>query len=181
MEYMSEVAYKEEHEKEHRKAADLASRVADLEGKCEELEWKLNRIKNNPLWKLTGPLRKCMHWAIRQRDRLRNLGGVKGFIHKVGYKKREHEAMKHYGTESFPSPEQAKRERETVFPRMVTFSILVPLYNTPKNFLTQMIDSVMNQTYENWQLCLADGSDPEHGFVGENCREYVAKANGTFV
>ncbi|MDY6104799.1 MAG: glycosyltransferase [Acetatifactor sp.] len=178
---MSEVDYKEEYEKEHRKAADLASRVADLEGKCEELEWKLNRIKNNPLWKLTGPLRKCMHWAIRQRDRLRNLGGVKGFIHKVGYKKREHEAMKHYGTESFPSPEQAKRERETVFPRMVTFSILVPLYNTPKNFLTQMIDSVMNQTYENWQLCLADGSDPEHGFVGEICREYVAKANGRIV
>ena len=181
MEYMSEVDYKEEYEKEHRKAADLASRVADLEGKCEELEWKLNRIKNNPLWKLTGPLRKCMHWAIRQRDRLKNLGGVKGFIHKVGYKKREHEAMKHYGTESFPSPEQAKRERETVFPRMVTFSILVPLYNTPKNFLTQMIDSVMNQTYENWQLCLADGSDPEHGFVGEICREYVAKANGRIV
>ena len=181
MEYMSEVDYKEEYEKEHRKAADLASRVADLEGKCEELEWKLHRITNNPLWKLTGPLRKCMHWAIRQRDRLRNLGGVKGFIHKVGYKKREHEAMKHYGTESFPSPEQAKRERKTVFPRMVTFSILVPLYNTPKNFLTQMIDSVMNQTYENWQLCLADGSDPEHGFVGEICREYVAKANGRIV
>ena len=181
MEYMSEVDYKEEYEKEHRKAADLASRVADLEGKCEELEWKLNRIKNNPLWKLTGPMRKCMHWAIRQRDRLKNLGGVKGFIHKLGYKKREHEAMKHYGTESFPSPEQAKLERETVFPRMVTFSILVPLYNTPKNFLTQMIDSVMNQTYENWQLCLADGSDPEHGFVGEICREYVAKANGRIV
>ena len=37
-------------------------------------------------------------------------------------------------------------------------SICVPLYKTPEKFLCEMIDSVRNQTYENWQLCLADGS-----------------------
>ena len=37
-------------------------------------------------------------------------------------------------------------------------SICVPLYKTPEKFLCEMIDSVCNQTYENWQLCLADGS-----------------------
>ena len=37
-------------------------------------------------------------------------------------------------------------------------SICVPLYKTPENFLCEMIDSVCNQTYDNWQLCLADGS-----------------------
>lgn len=39
------------------------------------------------------------------------------------------------------------------------FSILVPLYNTPEHFLKDMINSVMEQTYGKWELCLADGSD----------------------
>lgn len=178
---MSELDYKELYEQEHIKCADLAGRIADLEGKNEELEWKLGRIKNNPLWKLTGPMRKCMHWAIRQRDRLKNQGSIKGVIRKIDYKKREKQAMKQFGTASFPDEAQAKRERETVFPRMVKISILVPLYNTPKEFLTEMLDSVMNQTYRNWELCLADGSDEAHAFVGEVCREYASKAEGRIV
>ncbi len=40
-----------------------------------------------------------------------------------------------------------------------TVSIIVPLYNTPQKYYLQMVDSVLGQTYENWQLCLADGSD----------------------
>lgn len=38
-------------------------------------------------------------------------------------------------------------------------SIVVPMYRTPENFLRQMVESVQNQSYENWQLCLADGSE----------------------
>lgn len=38
------------------------------------------------------------------------------------------------------------------------FSIVVPLYKTPKQFLEAMVQSVMDQTYGNWELCLADGS-----------------------
>ena len=38
-----------------------------------------------------------------------------------------------------------------------------------------MIDSVTAQTYGGWELCLADGSDAEHAFVGEICDEYAAK------
>ncbi len=53
----------------------------------------------------------------------------------------------------------------------VKFSILVPLYNTPENFLREMIDSVVSQTYSNFQLCLADGSDDEHAYVGNICNE----------
>ncbi len=173
--------YREAYEQEHLKCADLAGRVADLEAEKEELEWKLNRIKNNPLWKLSRPARDAMHWAIRQRDRLRNCGGPRGVLRKLSYKKREREAMKQFGTESFPGPEQAARERDTVFPRMVKISILVPLWNNPKEFQIEMLDSVMNQTYQNWELCLADGSDADHGYIGEICREYAARARGRIV
>lgn len=52
----------------------------------------------------------------------------------------------------------------------VKFSILVPLYNTSEIFLQEMIESVQKQTYENWELCLADGSDDAHNYVEIICR-----------
>ena len=65
---METMDYREAYEQEHLKCADLAGRIADLEAKCEELEWKLGRIKNNPLWKLSKPARDGIHWAIRQKE-----------------------------------------------------------------------------------------------------------------
>ena len=60
-----------------------------------------------------------------------------------------------------------------MFPKDITFSILVPLYNTPEKFLREMIDSVQAQTYGKWELCLADGSDDAHPEVGRICQEYM--------
>ena len=140
---MGETDYREAYEQEHLKCADLAGRIADLEAKNEELEWKLNRIKGNPLWRASRPARDVLHWAIRQRDRLRNCGGPRGVLSKVAYKKREREAMKQFGTESFPTPEQAAAESNAVFPRMVKISILVPLWNNAREFQIEMLDSVM--------------------------------------
>lgn len=168
-----EMNYKEAYEKEHRKNAALAERVAALEDANSDLQFKIDRIKNNPLWKASKPARNVMHATIRQVDRLRNCGGVRGFFAKVDYKKREKEAMKQFGTASFPSKEQAKLERETRFDYMPKISILVPLYNTDETMLKEMIDSVLYQTYENWQLCLADGSDAAHAYVEQVCRAYI--------
>ncbi|MBQ8914019.1 MAG: glycosyltransferase family 2 protein, partial [Lachnospiraceae bacterium] len=36
--------------------------------------------------------------------------------------------------------------------------ILVPLYETDEYFLNELIKSVKNQTYDNWELCFSDGS-----------------------
>ena len=167
--------YKEAYEKEHLKTADLAERVAVLEAKNEELTFKLGRIKNNPLWKASAPLRKGMHFVIRQRDRLKNCGNLKGVVAKIKYKQIEHKAMEQFGTKSFPDEERARKEREQVFERMVKISILVPLWNTPENFLREMIESVTAQTYQNWELCLADGSDGDHAYVETIVREYQEK------
>ena len=56
-----------------------------------------------------------------------------------------------------------------------TISVLTPLYNTPENYLREFLDSFVNQTAPNGQLCLADASDPAHSRVGEIVREYQAK------
>lgn len=64
---------------------------------------------------------------------------------------------------SFSITEKCRREQESFeFNETPKISILVPLYNTPIKFLNEMISSAQAQTYKNWELCLADGSDDEH-------------------
>ena len=57
---------------------------------------------------------------------------------------------------------ERKRQENEKFTPQYTISVVVPLFNTPEVYLKQMIDSVQDQTYADWQLCLADGSDAEH-------------------
>ena len=56
---------------------------------------------------------------------------------------------------------EAQRADSKTWGNRPLVSICVPLYNTPEKYLFEMIDSVINQTYTNWQLCLADGSPGE--------------------
>lgn len=178
---MLEMDYREAYEQEHEKCADLADKIVLLESENEELQYKLDRIKNNSFWKLSKPFRSVIHFAIRQKERLSHCGGPKDIARKIVNKRKQIQAMESYGTGSFPDEEQRKEERETIFPNMVKISILVPLWNNKREFQIQMLDSVMNQTYDNWELCLADGSDEEHSYIGEICKEYAAKANGRIV
>lgn len=68
---------------------------------------------------------------------------------------------------------ERKRQENEKFTPQYTISVVVPLFNTPEVYLKQMIDSVQDQTYADWQLCLADGSDAEHGEVENICRKYA--------
>lgn len=176
-----EINYREAYEKEREKCMDLSDRIVLLESENAELKFKLDRIKNNGLWKATKPARNVFHFVNRQKGRLAGCRTPKDLFRKLAVKKQQIGLMKSYGTESFPSEEEARQQRETIFANRVKISILVPLWNTPEEFLREMLDSVMNQTYENWELCLADGSDPEHAYVGEICKEYGARAKGRIV
>ena len=53
------------------------------------------------------------------------------------------------------------------------FSILVPAFRTDKIHLQQMVDSVRNQTFGSWELCIADGS-PKPSDVEEFFVRYAA-------
>ncbi len=57
-----------------------------------------------------------------------------------------------------PDKKELARQRDMKFEYSPLFSILVPLYETDEYFLDELIKSVKNQTYKNWELCFSDGS-----------------------
>ncbi len=167
--------YREAYFLEKQRSTSLAGRLSDANAQVEELSEKLANIKGSFAWKLSKPLRDTYHQVNRVKQRVGSYGSIGEIARKIKSEMIERRVRRRYGTRSFPSPEEAKKQRETRFSRNIRFSILVPLYNTPRKFLMEMLDSVQAQTYENWQLCLADGSDKDHAFVGELCREYASK------
>ncbi len=52
-------------------------------------------------------------------------------------------------------------------------SIVVPCYNTPQRYLDELLQSVKSQIYENWQLCIADGSTDGQAskYLREACKQ----------
>lgn len=71
--------------------------------------------------------------------------------------------------------EELERQKKIVFSYAPKINILVPTFNTPKDLLIEMIESVRNQSYANWQLCIADGSDQDE--TKNIIKEYVSKDN----
>lgn len=57
-----------------------------------------------------------------------------------------------------PTEEELAKQRNHKFDYQPKISIVTPTWNTKKEFLIDMIESVRNQTYSNWELCLADGA-----------------------
>ena len=73
---------------------------------------------------------------------------------------------------NYPDFKDRIKQRMTRFAIHPKFSIIVPLYHTPKDFLNDMVDSVRKQTYENWELCLANGSPDDVG-LDEQVKELM--------
>lgn len=69
--------------------------------------------------------------------------------------------------------EELKTQRHQTFAYAPLISIVVPAYNTPISYLREMVQSVQNQSYTNWQLCIANGS----GMNNELCRELQKMAD----
>lgn len=70
---------------------------------------------------------------------------------------------------SEPTKADLESQSKSKFAFMPKISVIVPTYNTPVKFLESMIDSVISQTYSNWELCIADGS------TDKNTRDILVK------
>ena len=164
--------YKDLYEKERQKVADLTEKLVDAEAKVADLTYKMDKLRNSLVWKLIYPARLAWSHTKNLFIRIRRYGSFSNLRKKIESKIIERKAYRSYGTLSMPTAEEIEAQKNTHFDRDIRFSILVPLYNTPEQFLREMIDSVVAQTYGNWELCLADGSDSEHAYVETVVKSY---------
>ena len=71
-----------------------------------------------------------------------------------------------------------KQEKQKLLSKIADYesktliSIIVPIYNV-ENYLRQCLDSIMNQTYRNFECLLINYGSPDNS--ADICREYVAK------
>jgi len=70
-----------------------------------------------------------------------------------------------------PTIEELEKQKNTKFNYEPKISIVVPMYNTPYNFFKELVDSIINQTYSNWELCLADGSPEKNIEIEKICKK----------
>ena len=142
----------------------------------QQLEKTLSDVTNSTFWKLTWPMR----YAVSKSRQIGHTVPLFVFLHDL-------RAM---GVEGVREQARARREYAVLFPSKTLradrfapvellvkqashqpggeagpkISIVVPLYNTPLNFLEELLDSVVNQTYRNWELCCVDaGQDTAVG------------------
>ena len=167
----------------------------NLETDFANLSNSYNEVQNSFFWRLTTPLRKGTQKVknvITKREKLLKCAiFAKGFL-RGGFRRGRLQLQKYNEFKqtinsslavrkerkfSKVPAEVRKYQQNYKFSKDIKFSVLVPLYNTPKDFLLQMINSVQEQTYSNWELCLADGSTDDFGYVEKICRDIAAKDN----
>ncbi len=167
------------------KVLALDEAVAQKDAAIAILNNSILEIQHSFFWRLTAPPRKIMqmfkNFLMKRPVLMKKFVFAKGFIKGgfYGAEQRVEDYKKFIGEPTnedlnIISKKIRRYETKHTFNKSIKFSILVPLYNTPIELLTEMIDSVKNQTYQNWELCLADGSDSEHSFVGNYCKKAAA-------
>ena len=136
----------------------------------QQLETALDSVTQSHCWKATWPLRYLLSKAravlaalpllvLLRQLRREGLAGI-----------RRRRADRAYFNANFPgktfradrlAPVDLLVRQAQNQPAGPLISIVVPLYNTPLDFLTELLDSVVNQTYRNWELCLVDAGQDE--------------------
>ncbi|MGN1187951.1 MAG: glycosyltransferase, partial [Lachnospiraceae bacterium] len=90
--------------------------------------------------------------------------GMKRFVGKV-YGKLTRQAQKgshNYYMAVKPDDDRLREQKEYRFDSRPLFSIIIPVFRPQTKYFTRMLESIAAQTYDNWQICLADGSGEGH-------------------
>lgn len=177
-----------EHRKERERLQVIYDDVAEKYKESLRVSDEYRMLTSSVFWKVTKPQRVCIdgikrffhhhYWMIGGMRNLKRFIKCKGLEGMRQMNAQEWKIRKNlhvlneislvYDLRDMDKQnEQAKQTSQDI-----KFSILVPLYNTPELYLRKMIESVLSQTYENFELCLADGSDRKHRYVGDICKEY---------
>ena len=84
-----------------------------------------------------------------------------------------------------PTKTELEAQKEAIFEEYPKFSVVVPMYNPKEKYIEELINSVVEQTYDHWELCIADGSDHSSEKIKELSKKdkrikykYLSENNG---
>lgn len=103
--------------------------------------------------------------AVRYLER----NGISATIYKINSKlrKKEGNTYDNWRKKYMVTEEELAVQRQAQFASPKKFSVVVPLYQTKPEYLREMIDSILAQTYPHWQLCMANAGTAESPDCGE--------------
>jgi glycosyltransferase involved in cell wall biosynthesis len=101
---------------------------------------------------------------------------AKKVLRKFGMFKEHHYGYNEWITARLDTQALRKEYYNAIYlcPVQPKFSIVMPVYNPTPSFLSAAIDSVMDQLYGDWELCIADDCSPKPE-VKKVLQEYMAK------
>ena len=99
--------------------------------------------------------------SVERLKRYYRQNGLLRTVRKVINTARGVDAYHQWFVEHRTPEKELRKQRDVRFAYAPLISVVVPTFNTPEKYLHEMIGSLLNQTYTNWQLCIADGSEPE--------------------
>lgn len=90
----------------------------------------------------------------------------------------DQESYEHWLRENLPRPADLRQMSQAVnyLGYKPLISVVMPVYNTPEQFLRKAIESVTSQVYQNWELCIADDNSSEP-WIKPVLEEYARKDN----
>ncbi len=91
--------------------------------------------------------------------------GIKALAVKLGERLEYKLEAGRYTAANTPDGDTLALQRLEKYDKKITVSICVPVYNTDKKMLEQMLLSVLGQTYADWELCIADGSSQSYAYI----------------
>jgi glycosyltransferase involved in cell wall biosynthesis len=141
-------------------------KIKALQSQTQALQSQIQQMKQSKSWKMTKPLRLAGK-AYRKIKREGLINAVRNVLSKRKLKQNGYHLKRSEG--------ELRRERGQAFSNPVKISVVTPLYCTPLPFLREMIESVIAQTYTNWELCLIDFSPKEDSSVEQVVGEYTAQ------
>ena len=145
--------------------------------------YKKLKITKNIYCELRNRNIKFIEIIKKTSDILKN-SGINGLKEKIrtfnkikfdDIEKKYEDWIKYYDTISLKDKLEIIKQIESLKYRPL-FSILMPVYNTDPFFLRQALDSIINQIYENWELCIADDNSTNIE-VKKILKEYEEKDN----
>lgn len=120
-------------------------------------------------------LRKLSPYTIQKGLRYLKHYGLKEFWVRLGERFEPEEIPYGPWYERYrPKQEDLERQKKKKWKVKPKISVAVPVYRTPERFLREMIESLLDQTYENWELCIVNASPGEEA-VERVLDEYAAR------